>query len=390
MRIGVDLAPLVPPLTGIGNYELQLLGALMERPDTPLFLGFAGSSWSPLTIDRLSSIENAAQQGQERIATGAKAHIRRLLGQSNAIRSLYRRWRRHRFECAPIPGELTAFHAFGYVAPGKTSVPIISVIYDVSFVRFPDMHPPERIRSLSDLQHQLESAAAVHTISKFSAQEIGDVFGIEASRIRVIYPGVSPIFMRTSSANSDHKLVRYEVQPNRYFLAVSTLEPRKNLRTLILAYSRLPANCRHRRPLCVVGGRGWGALNMPAQTDALEREGSLRFLGYVPNDDLQALYANACAMFYPSLYEGFGMPIIEALACGTKVICSNAASMPEAAGDVARLVSPLDVDAWSREFQHAAEETNETDMAQRRRQHAMSFSWAQSAERTIELYRTLM
>ena len=116
----------------------------------------------------------------------------------------------------------------------------------------------------------------------------------------------------------------------------------------------------------------------------------MRFLGYVPNDDLQALYANACALFYPSLYEGFGMPIIEALACGTKVICSNAASMPEAAGDVARLVSPLDVDAWSREFQHAAEESNETDMAQRRQQHAMRFSWDQSAEKAIELYRTLM
>jgi glycosyltransferase involved in cell wall biosynthesis len=388
LRIGIDLAPLVPPLTGIGNYELQLLGALMERPDTPRFLGFAGSSWFPMTIDRLPSIENAAQQGQERTAMEAKARIRRLLGQSDAIRSLYRRWRRHRFECAPTPRQLTAFHAFGYVAPGKSRVPIISVIYDVSFVRFPDMHPPERLRSLDDLQRQLESAAAVHTISKFSAQEISDVFSIEASRISVIYPGVSPIFLRTSSA-ADQKLLRYGLQPNRYFLAVSTLEPRKNLRSLIWAYSRLPAKYRHRRPLCVVGGRGWGALNMPSQTDALEREGSLRFLGYVRNDDLQALYANACALFYPSLYEGFGMPIIEALACGTKVICSNAASMPEAAGDVARLVSPLDVDAWSRELQHAAEETNEADMAQRRQQHAMRFSWAQSAEKTIELYRTL-
>ena len=189
----------------------------MKRPDTPRFLGFAGSSWFPMTIDRLASIENAAKQGQERIAAGAKARIRRLLGQSDTIRSLYRRWRRYRFECAPIPRELTAFHAFGYVAPGKSHVPIISVIYDVSFVRFPDMHPPEQLRSLDDLQRQLESAAAVHTISKFSAQEISDVFSIEASRIRVIYPGVSPTFMRTPSVAADQKLLRYKLQTESLF-----------------------------------------------------------------------------------------------------------------------------------------------------------------------------
>ena len=389
LRIGIDLAPLTPPLTGVGNYELQLLAAVLARSDSPEFFGFGGRKWSAVDTLYLRQIEDCGTLGSQQNSQGAKARLRSLLGRSGTIRSLYAQLRRYSFERATIARDLTAFHAFAYLAPGKSLVPMISVVYDLSFVRFPEMHPPERVRGLRDLARQLESAAAVHTISNFSAQEIAEVFAVNPSRIHVIYPGVNPFFARPLATGAIEKLLQYQVQAKHYFLAVSTLEPRKNLRSLVFAYSRLPEAFRKRTPLCVVGAHGWGALNLPPQADALKREGTLRFLGFVPTDDLRALYTNASALFYPSLYEGFGMPIIEALACGTTVICSNAASMPEAAGKVARLVAPLDVESWTREFQYAAEQPIDAQILQKRQQHAARFAWAQSAGQIMELYHTL-
>ena len=296
--------------------------------------------------------------------------------------------RRRAFERSCGAKDLSLFHAFAYVAPGNPHVPVIPVVYDLSFVRFPQAHPPARLQSLRVLPKQLQAAPVVHTISHYSAREITDVFGISPSRIAVIYPGVNPSFAGAPSESSSEALVRYGLKSGQFFMVVSTLEPRKNLRSLIAAYSRLSRADRNRLPLCVVGASGWGSLDLTTDMQVLEREGSLRFLGFVSNQHLQTLYTNTRAMFYPSVYEGFGMPIIEALACGARVICSDAASMPEAGGAVARLVAPLDIDGWFREIQLAAAVADcDTQEKNRRKLHAQQFTWAKAAAQTLELYR---
>ena len=387
MRIGVDLAPLRPPLTGVGNYELYLLAALLGRPDAPQIHGFGGRAWGKVDthyIDMLRSMVKRERVGDTR---SWPVQPIRLIRQSEIARRFYSWSRRRAFEQSYGAKDLSLFHAFAYIAPGNLRAPVIPVVYDLSFVRFPETHPPARLQSLKALPALLKSAPVVHTISQYSAREIASIFGISLSRIAVIYPGVNPDIGGMLSEDSHEALAHYKLEPRGFFLVVSTLEPRKNLRSLIIAYSRLSRANRDRRPLCIVGAAGWGTLDLPERSQTLEREGSLRFLGFVPNQHLRALYTNTSAMFYPSIYEGFGMPIIEALACGARVICSDGSSMPEAGGKVVRWVAPLDIDGWFREIQHAAENAD-CDIAERNRRqlHARQFTWERAATQTMELY----
>jgi alpha-1,3-rhamnosyl/mannosyltransferase len=387
LRVGVDLAPLRPPLTGVGNYERHLLAALLSGPDAPQVHGFSELSWTKLEKDNTSWVSPMPES--ERIGdirSWAIQQARRVL-RTEMGRGAYSLLRHSAFELSCDAQKLSLFHAFAYVAPGNPRVPIIPVVYDLSFVRFPEAHPPARIQSLRALPKQLQAAPVVHTISHFSAREIADVFGIPLSRIAVIYPGVNHFFTGRPPEISDTALAHYKVTANEYFMTVSTLEPRKNLRSLIIAYSRLPRTKREQLPLCIVGADGWGSLDLPSSSQALERDGSLRFLGFVPNEHLRTLYTNTRAMFYPSVYEGFGMPIIEALACGARVICSDATAMPEASGDVARQVAPLDSDGWLREFELSAEIVDcGSQEINRRKRHAQKFTWTRAAEQVLELY----
>lgn len=388
LRIGVDLAPLRSPLTGIGNYELFLLDALLSSPNAPQFEGFAQWTWRKVDEHYLKSFQSAPMQVPA--LSGARSHILQTLRGYGVIRRIHAGMRQLIFEQSIESKALSLFHAFAYLAPGYVRAPVIPVVYDVSFMRFPETHPPERLRMLQPLEKHVQSAAAVHTISHFSAREIADVLAIPISRIAVIYPGVNPIFA-TPSETSSALPAHFKLTPDRYFLAVSTLEPRKNLRSLIIAYSRLSQAQRKRFPLCVVGATGWGSLNLPKVWKVLEREGSLRFLGFVPNGDLRALYTHTRTMFYPSIYEGFGMPIIEALACGARVVCSNGAAMPEAAGKLARYVVPLDVDGWEKEIQFAAEQADhDLEEKHRRQHHARQFTWSKAAAQTLALYQRVV
>jgi glycosyltransferase involved in cell wall biosynthesis len=380
VRVGVDLTPLKAPLTGVGNYTFHLLEALLREPGAPAFEGFRGLSWRSMQPDYFE--RNRSDLGvRSRLQ---QAHGFRWLRQNEALRQIYNVVRRQAFATRAGQKSISLFHAFAYLPPANLTVPIIPVIYDLSFVRFPEMHPPARVRALHTLGRHIQLAPAIHTISRFSAREIEEVYGIERSRITVIYPGVKPIFATTAS-NSADILASYELSARHYFLVVSTLEPRKNLRTLVSAYLQIPQSMRAHFPLCVVGAEGWHKLDLPKGYNKLKAEGSLRFLGFVPDIHLRSLYDHARAMMYPSTYEGFGMPIIEALASGTPVVCSNTTSMPEAAGAVSRTVSPLDVEAWTEEFRRAADDPS-TEQTKMRQAHASQFTWELAARQTIELY----
>jgi glycosyltransferase involved in cell wall biosynthesis len=389
VRIAIDIAPVRPPLTGVGNYELYLIDALLRREDAPDMIGFGNFCWTEVNLEflqrRVSAESDVVELHDKRLWT-ARNFARRLGAQR-----IYSILRGAVFEASVKCRDFTLFHAFGYVPPGSVNRPVIPVVYDLSFIRFPETHPPERIRSLERLARYIELAPVVHTISNFSAQEIADVFRIDRSRIVVIYPGVKPCFCITTENGSKSLLAQYGLAEGEYFLVVSTREPRKNLRTLVSAFSRVPNSLRSRMPLCVVGGGGWGNLALPAEWRSLQQEGSLRFLGYVPDIQLQQLYSASRAMFYPSIYEGFGMPIIEALACGAQVVCSDAASMPEAIGSVGRCIPPLDVAAWTDEFMRVVDEVDVSAAEQTRERlaHAAQFTWSRAAEKTLEIYRSV-
>lgn len=385
MRIAIDVVPLRPPLTGVGNYELYLIDALLRLEDAPEMIGFGKFGWTEVNREFLQRSFAAESNSFE--LHGRRSSVRNFARRLGAQR-IYSIVRRAIFEASARRRDFTLFHAFGYVPPGPVNRPIVPVVYDLSFIRFPETHPPERIRSLERLARYIELAPIIHTISNFSANEIADVFKIDRSRIVVIYPGVKPCFQVPREGRSNNLIARYGLTEGQYFLVVSTLEPRKNLRTLISAFMRVPQSVRNRMPLCIIGDAGWGNLALPADWKRLQQEGSLRILGYVSDIQLQQLYAASRAMLYPSIYEGFGMPIIEALACGTQVVCSDAASMPEAIGSVGRRISPLDVAAWTDEFMRLIENEDSADEQARKRQvHAAQFTWSRAAENTLAIYR---
>jgi len=386
LHVGVDIAPVQPPLTGIGNYALYLLMALLGDAERPVVSGFGRWRWANLDVQVMKRAAARSDQVRTKLTSNALRGVARFAGRSSILRAGASLLRRQIFQ-KTCPKSLSIFHAFAFVPPGRLHCPTIPVVYDLSFVRFPEAHPVARLYSLKGLHRHLEQAPIVHTISEFSAGEISQVFGVPRSRIEVIYPGVNRIFMNSVPGKFTGALAKFSLSPGYYFLSLSTLEPRKNIRTLVQAYSRMDASTRQKIPLCIAGAAGWGMLNLPNDANRLQAEGTLKFLGYISNSELRDLYSCCRAFFYPSFYEGFGMPVAEALACGASVVASDTASLPEAGGKCARYVAPHDSDAWLEELQRAADSAPFNPvLVDARRAFSSQFSWRAAAKTTLNMY----
>jgi alpha-1,3-rhamnosyl/mannosyltransferase len=216
-------------------------------------------------------------------------------------------------------------------------------------------------------------------VSAFTAEEIVSQFHFPADRIHLAPPGVAPHFWRDSPPPTE-RLADFGLVSQGYYLCVGTFEPRKNLATLVAAYSRLPPEIRDRIPLVLAGAPGWGDYGRSALWDRLMAKGQLRLLGYVPDSRLPELYGGAIALCMPSLYEGFGMPVAEALAGGTPALVSNAGALPATAGPGGITLPPLDVEAWTEAMAAMAQDgALRSRLAEHGRSHGRSFRWDQSA-----------
>jgi glycosyltransferase involved in cell wall biosynthesis len=207
--------------------------------------------------------------------------------------------------------------------------------------------------------------------------------GTPVEKVKVLYSGVDSRFdVEKEPGESEHLRARYGLTAGSYILSVGTIQPRKNYVRLIHAFARLQTHNLTNRQLVLAGGRGWLYEDIFAEA---ERHGDrVRILGFVDEADLPALYRNAALFAFPSLYEGFGLPVLEAMACGTPVVCSNVSSLPEVAGDAALLVDPLDIasiaEAMARVLQDAG---LRQDMVARGRSQAARFTWARAARHLL-------
>jgi alpha-1,3-rhamnosyl/mannosyltransferase len=398
ISVGFETDILRGSMTGIGNYCFHLVKALMEQESALRFQEFSHMACRPFDLDDLARIEQLQGKHADSSRLSLRASLirkaslalRARLAKAPTARRLYREFRAIRFQRLPQNVSLDVFHAFRFVPFAELDVPVLPVVYDLSFVRYPDTHPKDRLRQLEKLPRVLERARLIHTISEFSKREIIGVYGCAADKIIVAPPAASDIFRPLGPEAGSATLAKFDLADQRYFLAVGTLEPRKNLRTLIAAYARLDAADRARKPLAIVGNSGWGQLELPPDTAWLKSDGSLRFLGAVSDAELRALYEGASALLFPSIYEGFGMPVVEALACGTEVVHAADTCMDEITRGHAITVAATDVDAWMAALKRLIDETpGDPAGVAERVSLAQAFSWTGSAETVMNAYETL-
>jgi alpha-1,3-rhamnosyl/mannosyltransferase len=388
MKIGIEARVLTGQRTGVANYTLNMLSALSTIASDIEFYRASPLGWKKIFRSEFSTQLSNGRLDKKRSALAERATHR--LKRFDSLRAAHRIFQKATLQSVYKSRSISLFHAFNYVPPAEPVVPILPVVYDLSFVRYPEMHPAERLRRLSGLQKYLENAPTIQTISFFSKREIADVYGLSESRIFVAYPAAASYFKPLGREATQQDIAHLDLKPGRYFLAVGTLEPRKNLRTLVSAYSQLSHQEREVLPLVIVGGEGWGKTDLPHTTDALIREGSIRFLGYTPDLLLRSLYEGARLMLYPSIYEGFGMPVIEAMACGTQVVHSIGTSMDEITDKSSRKLPPLDVDAWTECLRVAAHDSS-ADSASREAliRRANDFQWAVGAGEILNAYHSI-
>ena len=284
---------------------------------------------------------------------------------------------------------LSVLHLTGAAMPIWSDCPRVVTVHDVGPFRHRAFFTPWMTAYARVVQAPaIRRAASVITVSRFAASDLTRTLGIPESRITVVYQGVSERFFNSPPAAglSD---VRDRLRLERPFiLHVGVLSPRKNLARLMDAYWRLRQAGLIDHQLVLVGSRGWRddeVLQLAAQLDPTGRE--IRLIGHVPDADLPALYRSADLFVYPSLYEGFGMPPLEAMACGTPVIASDRAAIPEVLGDAALLVDPTDRAALAEGIRRALTCTAlRRELAERGRERAASYTWERTVRRTLEVY----
>ncbi|MGY8526622.1 glycosyltransferase family 4 protein [Paracidovorax citrulli] len=385
MDIAMGGRSLLTPRTGIGQYVQHLVRGMSARGHGIRL--FYGTHWGSAEETR-----DMAQGGE-----AAPAPVRNTV--AGKLRRLARDYAPGLARVAPLLEQMRfntgvrgrqpqVYHEPNFIAP-RSAGPVVITAHDISWVRHPDYHPAARLTLMrTHFPAALERADRVIVVSDFVRRELLECFPVRSDKIDVVYNGVSADFKPKSAAQTAPVLARHGLEYGKYLVAVGTLEPRKNLSTVLAAHAKLPAAMQREYPLVLIGVNGWLNDELHADLRQPVQQGTARLLGYVPDEDLPALVAGACTLLYPSVYEGFGLPPLEAMACGVPVVASTADAVQEVVGDAGLLNAALDVDAFADSMRRVIEDPAlRAQLAEKGLARAARFSWDRCVDETLAVYR---
>nr|WP_314490230.1 glycosyltransferase family 1 protein [uncultured Pseudomonas sp.] len=375
MKVVLSVDPVRFPLTGIGRYTYELAQHLAASPQITDLRYMAGRKFLP----SLPSASDVSGGGH-----GLKRVVQKLPIAIEAYRRLMP-W----LKSQTLKGHSDfLYHSPNYYLPPFKGLRV-ATFHDLSPFTWPQCHTPQLGRFLrTELTQTVKRADRLITDSEFTRQELAAYFNWPLERIDAVPLASSAEFHPRDEAELTPTLARHGLRPRGYSLFVGTIEPRKNIGTLLDAYQQLPLPLRLRFPLVLTGYQGWRSEAIHQRLESASREGWARYLGFVPGNELPLLFAGARLFTFPSLYEGFGLPVLEAMSSGVPVVCSTTSSLPEVAGEAALMCDALDVDALTELIARGLEDTAWRDAAiNAGLAHAARFSWERCALGTLETYR---
>ncbi len=363
MRVALDGTPLLGARTGVARVVDGLVHGLCRRDGVDVVC---------YAVSGRRALDGVLPDG----VTAARSRL-----PARLVRELWMRSDVPRIE--HWTGPVDVVHATNYVAP-PARVPTLVSVYDLTFVHFPEMCTPDTLRYPRLLRRALARGAHVHVTSEFVRDEVVEHLHADEQRVSCVYPGLAPV------AGGDGGRGRELAGSARYVLALGTVEPRKNLPRLVRAFDAVAA-AHDDVVLVVAGPDGWGSDAFRAAVDASKAHTRIRRLGYVSDDDRRDLLAGATVFAYPSVYEGFGFPPLEAMAAGSAVVAGAAGSLPEVLGDAALLVDPQDVDAIAGALDallrdHGGRGT----LVERGHARADRYTWRRAVDEMVALYGSLL
>jgi glycosyltransferase involved in cell wall biosynthesis len=382
MQIGIDYTAAARQRAGIGRYTRELIAALLaqDSPHQYVLLAAAGGlksgDWEPEIGDGGSG------------TGGRKARLRPLPISDEWLARLWHRLR------LPIPvevltGRIDVFYSPDFVLPPtRPRTRTLLTVHDLSFLHYPDHFVPKLVRYLSAVvPRSVARADRILADSEATRADLIARLGAPPDKVDVLYSGVDQRFTpEPEPGEGDRLRARYGLGDSAYILSVGTLQPRKNYLRLIRAFAALSAETEI--DLVIAGGPGW--LYEDVVSEATKLGDGVRILGFVEEAELPALYRNAAVFAFPSLHEGFGLPVLEAMACGVPVVCSGVSSLPEVAGDAALLVDPQDTDELAAVLRRALEDGDlRRDMVTSGLAQAARFTWERAARQLSAAFDTL-
>ncbi|CNH29735.1 group 1 glycosyl transferase [Yersinia frederiksenii] len=375
MRVVFGTDSIKYPLTGIGRYTYELAQELERNSEISELLFLRGRMISQ-KLPQLALKE----EGTSKVKSFAK--------NSKLASELYRYLAPWLKTIALSNHRDFIYHSPNFYLPPKVDR-AVATFHDLSIFTWPQCHPKDRVRYMrKELLLTLRRAKVLITDSEFTRNELAEYFDYPIEKIVSAPLASSSDFYPREYASLQSLMDRLNLIAGQYTLFTGTIEPRKNIVTLLNAYERLPLELRSRYPLVICGFSGWNSEALHRRFELAAQQGWLLYLGYLSSEDLPLLFSGARTFLFPSLYEGFGLPVLEAMASGVPVVCSNAASLPEVLGESGLMCDALDVEGLTTAIIKSLEDENWRSLSiESGLSRAKTFSWARCAQKTIEAYK---